>query len=208
MTEKIIDESQVVKDRFISLLGGYKKAPEITGELLDKRKENLIFLVFIGLMSVLIVVSGIYIILSNPYYSKIEGKFPEFLFTFGYHSIILAGILKTVKEDDSVLKHIFSACSVVLLFGMINLLFRIPFIGSKTFVWAILPVIAKFSLNDIVDPVYVILAFIVPFAVQFGLLAFLYRKEWQTIIVPYIAYAVASNTITLMLIMSPFVSGL
>lgn len=208
MTEKNIDESKVIKDRFISLVGNFGQAPEVESEMLDTHKENRIFIIFIGLMTALLVLSGVYIILNDPHYSRISGKFPEFLFSFGYHAIILAGILKTVREDEPVLRHIFASCSAVLVFGAINLLFRIPLIGSKPFVWAILPVVAKSSINDTINPMYFAAAIIVPIVVQFGLLAFLYRKTWQSIIVPYIAYLVASNMITLILIMSPFISGL
>ncbi len=204
----ISNESQAVKEKFISLLGKVGHGSEIKNVELDSRKENQLFLFFVGLMTLLLVVTGVYIVLSDPYYSRISGKLPEFLFSFGYHSIILAGILKAVRQDEPVLKHIFASCSVVLVFGVINLLFRFPFIGSKPFVWVILPLVAKFSATDLMDPWYIAASIIVPVIAQFGLLALLYRKEWQSMIFPYVSYAITANTITLFLLMSPFVSGL
>lgn len=209
MTAKVINEAEIVKNRFISGLDRLSLRSQTIDEtfVIDERRESKIFFWFCVLMGLMIAASVVIIAVVDPFYKRTSGNVAEFFMTLGIHAIILTGILKTVRGDESVLKHILVGLSATMLLGAVMILLRIWIVPDKPMIWVIIPLLAKFSFLDSVSSWFLIGCSVVPMALQFMLIALLYRSDRLSLLLPYITYVFVANSIVAFIMLSPLVGG-
>lgn len=209
--EKNPTENDKIQARFISSLS--KLGRETRSALTDmpeydESKDNRNFLIFCIVMAALVIFFGISIITSDPFYRRASGQISEFFLTFSIHSIIMVGILKTIRQDESVLKHILVGTLSVLVLGIAVMACRFLFVPDRLMVWAIIPLLTKFKFQEGFSPLLIALGFIIPVGAQFCMLALMYRFDRLSLIAPYLAYLLATIGITGLMMLSPLIGGM
>ena len=201
--------AEQIKDRFVSKLEVLTNRRTFADEayVIDERRESQIFFWFCVVMAIMIAVSVVIIAVVDPFYKRTSGNVAEFFMTAGIHAIILTGILKTVRGDEPVLKHIFVGLSATMLLGAVMLLLRIWIVPDKPMIWVIIPLLAKFSFLDSVSSWFLIGCSVVPMALQFLLIALLYKSDRMSLLLPYITYVFVANSIVAFIMLSPLVGG-
>jgi hypothetical protein len=209
MADKALNEADIVKDRFISGLGRlstHQQAIVDTQEF-DMRSENKTFIIFCVILGLMIAISVIIIALVDPFYQRTSGNVAEFFMTLGIHAIIMTGILKSIRQDEPVIKHILAGLSATMFLGALMLLLRILIVPDKPMVWVIIPLLAKFSFLDNVSTWFTFGCAVVPMILQFLLLALFYKTERLSLALPYITYVFVANSIVAFIMLSPLVGG-
>ena len=173
----------------------------------DENRENRRFIIFCLIMAVIIIVFGISIITGDPFYRRTSGLVSEFILTFAIHSIILVGILKTIRQDESVLKHILVGTLSVFALGIGIMACRFIFVSDRAMVWAIVPLLAKFKFQEGFSPLIIAIGFIVPITMQYGVLLLMYKFDRLSLLIPYIAYLITTTGIIGTMMLSPLLGG-
>jgi hypothetical protein len=210
-TEMTINEKERIQTKFIASLSKLSTKPKsILSDLpdYDESKENRRFAIFCIVMVAIILFCGISIITGDPFYRRASGQISEFFLTFAIHSIIMVGILKTIRQDESILKHIFVGTLSVLVLGIAVMACRFLFVPGRLMVWAIIPLLTKFKFQEGFSPLLIALGFILPVGLQFSTLALLYKFDRLSLIAPYLAYLLTTIGITGLMMLSPLIGGM
>ncbi|NTU61786.1 MAG: hypothetical protein HGA95_05650 [Caldiserica bacterium] len=150
---------------------------------------------------------GISIITVDTFYRRTSGLISEFFLTFAIHSIIMVGILKTVRQDESMLKHILVGTLSVLALGIGVMVCRFIFVPDRAMVWAIIPLLAKFKFQEGFSPLIIAVGFFAPVAIQFSVLALMYKFDRLSLIAPYMVYMLTTTGIIGLMMLSPLIGG-
>lgn len=211
VTKDNLTEKERIQARFISSLSKLGRETRLaltdTPEY-DESKNNRNFLIFCLVMAAIVIYFGTSIIVGDPFYRRASGQISEFFLTFAIHSLIMVGILKTVREDESVLKHILVGTLSVLVLGAAVMACRFLIVPDRLMVWAIIPLLTKFKFQEGFSPLLILLGFILPVGLQFSTLALLYRFDRMSLIAPYLVYMLTTTGITGLMMLSPLIGGM
>lgn len=211
ISKKELTENERIQARFIaslSKLGRETRSALADSPEYDEAKESRQFLIFCLVMAAIIIFFGVSIVTGDPFYRRTSGQISEFFLTFAIHSIIMVGILKTVRQDESVLKHILVGTLSVLALGIGVMACRFIFVPDREMVWAIIPLLAKFKFQEGFSPLIIAVGFILPVTMQALVLALMYKFDRLSLIAPYLAYMLTTTGIVGLMMLSPLIGGI